>query len=129
MGHGAANVFPASDGPVVFATAQGPYRVDSVAVAATAWRRALGLMGRRSMGRGRGLFLAPCPSVHTCFMRFDLDLIFVSRDWRVVRIVPSVAPWRMAWGGPGAWAVLELQAGWFPCERLAPGIPMRWEQA
>lgn len=100
-----------------------------MAVAATPYQRAWGLMGRAPLGRGRGLFLAPCPSIHTFFMRFDLDLIFVSRDLRVVRIVPSVAPWRMAWGGQGAWAVLELQAGWFPCERLTPGIPMQWEQA
>jgi len=61
-------------------------------------------------------------------MRFDLDLIFVSRDLRIVRIVSSVSPWRVVWGGRGAWAVLELQAGWFPCERLAPGGVMTFEK-
>lgn len=119
----------ASVRPVVFATRQGLCRVDAVALAATAWRRAWGLMGCSPIGSGRGLFLAPCASVHTFFMRFDLDLIFVSRDFRVVRVVPSVKPWRLALGGRSAWAVLEVQTGWFPCERLAPGTLIRFENS
>ena len=101
--------------------------MDSVAVADTACQRARGLMGKPPLGHGRGLFLAPCSAIHTCFMRFDLDLIFVSRDFRVVRSMPSVAPWRVAWGGREAWAVLELQAGWFPLGQLMPGNVMTFE--
>ncbi len=110
--------------PVAFATPQGLCRVNAVVVTASAWQRALGLMGQSPLGAGRGLLLAPCGSVHTFFMRFDLDLIFVSRDLRVVRVMPAVKPGRIALGGRSAWAVLELQAGWFPCDQLAPGVLM-----
>ncbi len=96
-------------------------------MATTLSARFLGLMGRAPLGSGRGMFLAPCAAVHTCFMRFALDLIFISRDWRVVRVVPAVPPWRLVWGGWAAWGVLELQAGWFACGQLAPGTSMRLE--
>lgn len=124
--YGARKPRPA-DRSAVFALATGPCRVDSISLAYSVWRRFWGLMGRPPPGNGRGLFLAPCASIHTLFMRFDLDLIFVSRDLRVVRVVTSVKPWRMALGGKSAWGVLELQAGWFPCDRLAPGTLMQWE--
>ena len=110
--------------PVIFTTPQGLSRVDAVTVATAAWQRAMGLMGQSSIGNGRGLLLAPCGSVHTFFMRFDLTQIFVSRDFRVVRVMPSVKPYRIALGGRLAWAVLELQAGWFPCDQLTPGTLM-----
>jgi len=114
--------------PVVFTTAPGPCRVESVVVAATFWQRALGLMGRSPLGSGRGLFLAPCASVHTFFMRFELDLVFVSRDFRVVRVATAVKPGRIALGGKLAWGVLELQAGWFACKRLTPGTVMTFDK-
>jgi hypothetical protein len=59
-------------------------------------------------------------------MRYALDLIFVSRDYRVVRVVESVRPWRVAFGGRAAWGVLELQAGWFSCRDLAPGARLEF---
>ncbi len=111
----------------VFVTAQGTWTVEGVTRARTPWQRFRGLMAQPPPGSGRGLFLAPCGSIHTCFMRFDLDLVFVSRAGRVVRVVRSVKPWRIAWGGRGAWGVLELQAGWFPCGELAPGVRMALE--
>lgn len=102
--------------------------VDSVSRAGTAWRRFIGLMGHPPLANGHGLFLAPCGSIHTLFMRFDLDLIFISRDFRVVRVVTDVKPWRMAWGGWSAWGVLELRSGWFPCASLAPGTSLKFEK-
>lgn len=76
--------------------------------------RAVGLMGRRALGPGRALYIAPCGSIHTFFMRFALDLIFVDAAHRVVRVVRDVRPWRIATGGPGATGVFELEAGWLP---------------
>lgn len=111
----------------VFDADAGRGTVDSVILADTVWRRFIGLMGRPPIGKGRGLFLMPCGAVHTLWMRFDLDLVFLSRDLRVVRVVEAVKPWRAAWGGRAAWGVLELQSGWFPCGRLAPGTGMRFE--
>jgi uncharacterized protein len=79
-----------------------------------------GLLGRSDLPRGEGVLLRPASSVHTWFMRFPIDVVFLDRELRVVKVVPQLAPWRVA-SGRGARAVLELAAG--ECERrgLRPG--------
>ena len=72
--------------------------------------RLRGLMGRRVLPRGHGLLLKPAPSIHTFFMRFPIDAVFLDGDMSVVGVRPELAPWRMA-GQRGARAVLELPAG------------------
>jgi uncharacterized protein len=69
-----------------------------------------GLLGRRSLEKGSAMILAPCSSVHTVFMKFAIDIIFVARDGRVVKICERCRPWRLALG-LGAFAVVELPAG------------------
>ena len=56
------------------------------------------------------MILAPCSSVHTFFMKFPIDIIFVARDGRVLKIRARCGPWRLAFG-LGAFAVIELAAG------------------
>lgn len=75
-------------------------------------QRFLGLMGRRGLEPGQALLLCPCRAIHTWFMRFPLDLLFLDSEGRVVRIARHVKPWRMVWGGRRAASVVELQAGW-----------------
>ena len=72
--------------------------------------RLLGLQGRRELPRGDGLLLSPSASVHTAFMRFAIDVVFLDRAMRVVGISPRVRPWRLA-GRRGARHALELPAG------------------
>jgi uncharacterized membrane protein (UPF0127 family) len=79
-------------------------------MARSMWSRFWGLMGRSKLPEGRGLFLSPCGSVHTFFMRFPIDVIFLDRDGRVVKVIDSMRPWRTALGGGGRDA-LELNAG------------------
>ena len=79
-------------------------------IADNPWRRLRGLLGRRSLAAGEGLLLRPSPSIHTWFMRFAIDVVFLDRDLRVLRVVDSLRPWRFA-GCRGASAVLELAAG------------------
>lgn len=86
--------------------------IPELLVADTFWKRSIGLMGRRNLNPGQGLLLSPCGSIHTCFMRFPIDLIFLDSDRRVVRIVQQVAPWRFVWGGWKAHSVIEVQSGW-----------------
>jgi uncharacterized membrane protein (UPF0127 family) len=78
----------------------------------TFWKRSIGLIGLRSLNPGQGLLLRPCGSIHTCFMRFPLDVIFLDTRNRVVRTRKHVKPWRLAWGGWHAHAVIEVQSGW-----------------
>ncbi|MFL5864615.1 MAG: DUF192 domain-containing protein [Solirubrobacteraceae bacterium] len=73
-------------------------------------RRMRGLLGRSSLPVGEGMLLMPAPSVHTAFMRFAIDVVFIDRDLQVVKIAPDVAPWRMA-SARRARHALELPAG------------------
>jgi uncharacterized membrane protein (UPF0127 family) len=72
--------------------------------------RLRGLMGRRRLSRGEGMLLKPAPSIHTFFMRFPIDAVFVDSGLNVVGVRADVAPWRVA-GQRGARGVLELPAG------------------
>lgn len=81
-----------------------------VDVAATRATRRRGLLGRDSLQATEGLLLSPCKAVHTVGMRFPIDVIFIDRDGRAVRIVPALAPWRIAMSAR-AKAVIELAAG------------------
>jgi uncharacterized membrane protein (UPF0127 family) len=69
-----------------------------------------GLLGRKELPRGEGMLLRPAASVHTAFMRFPIDVVFVDGAGRVLDIAHSVHPWR-AVACRGAKAVVELAAG------------------
>jgi uncharacterized protein len=73
-------------------------------------RRLRGLLGRRELPRGEGMLLSPSSTVHTSFMRFPIDAVFLNRDFDVVGIAANLRPWRFA-GRAGARSVLELPAG------------------
>jgi uncharacterized membrane protein (UPF0127 family) len=79
-------------------------------VADRAPARMRGLLGRADLPAGDGVLLRPAGSIHTHFMRFSIDAIFLDRDLRVVDVRPALRPWRFA-RKRGAKAVLELRAG------------------
>jgi uncharacterized membrane protein (UPF0127 family) len=80
------------------------------AVASTPFARMRGLLGRRGLDAGEGILLRPASSVHTFFMRFPIDVVFLGRDGDVLKIEPWLPPWRTA-GARGAKTVVELPAG------------------
>ena len=69
-----------------------------------------GLLGRRSLGAGEGLLLRPAAAIHTAFMRFSIDAVFLDREGVVLQIAHDLQPWRTA-ARRGARAVLELPSG------------------
>jgi len=69
-----------------------------------------GLLGRTSLEPGHALVLAPCNSVHTFFMKFAIDVVFVGRDGTVRKVAHAVRPWRIAIS-PRSFAVIETAAG------------------
>lgn len=76
----------------------------------TVWTRFRGLQMRRALAPGEGLLLRPAGSIHTLFMRFAIDVVFLDRDLRVLEVRAGLRPWRMA-SVRGAKVVLELPAG------------------
>jgi uncharacterized membrane protein (UPF0127 family) len=73
--------------------------------------RLVGLLGRRSLARDEGLWIEPCDSVHTFFMRFPIDVAFVDRKGTVIRRIDSLRPWRATRIHANARACVELAAG------------------
>lgn len=75
------------------------------------WTRFKGLMFAAPLPCGQALLIPHCNSVHTCFMRYALDLVYLDESGRVVKLAPNMSPWRMAWGGSKACHTLEMAAG------------------
>lgn len=80
-------------------------------VAKSLWSRMSGLLPKASLAHGEGLVLPQCNSIHTIGMRFDIDVIFVDREWRVVALRPNVSPGKVLLPVAGASSVIELAGG------------------
>jgi uncharacterized protein len=100
--------------------ADGRVVCEHLLVAARPLRRMRGLLGRRSLPEGEGILLRPAGSIHTFFMRFPIDAVFLDRGGVVVAVEPDLPPWRVA-GCRGAHSVLELPAGEAARRGLRPG--------
>ena len=94
-------------------------------IADTLPRRLRGLLGVRGLPAGEGIVLRPGWSIHTAFMRFPIDVVYVDADQVVIKVVPNLKPWRAS-TCRGARDVVELAAG--ECERrgLKPGDRVTW---
>jgi uncharacterized membrane protein (UPF0127 family) len=95
-------------------------------LASNPYSRMRGLLGRGGLAQGEGLLLQPAGSIHTFFMRFAIDAVFLDRERRVVRIASDVRPWRTA-AAKRSRAVLELAAGEATRVGLEPGHLLRLE--
>lgn len=72
--------------------------------------RRKGLLGRAGLEPGEGLWISPCESVHTFFMKFPIDLVYLDRNHQVKKVRNDLGPWRLS-GCLAARSVLELPAG------------------
>ena len=82
--------------------------------------RRKGLLGQPSLPEKSALLIAPSNGIHTCFMRFPIDVAFVARDGRVVKVRAALPAWRMALA-LRAYAVIELPAGALAASDTLPG--------
>ncbi|HVE13570.1 MAG TPA: DUF192 domain-containing protein [Elusimicrobiota bacterium] len=73
--------------------------------------RAVGLLSRSSLEPGEGLWIVPCASIHTLFMRFAIDAVFLDEDLVVRRVLEDLKPWRLSPWVLSAHSVLELPGG------------------
>ena len=81
-----------------------------VELADSAWLRLRGLLGRKSLPVGGGMRFEPASSLHMMFMRFAIDVVYVDRDERVLKVVSDFKPWRFS-AARGARSAYELPAG------------------
>ncbi len=98
---------------------------ERVVVADRAHRRMRGLLGRKYLRQGEGMVLRPGWSIHTAFMRFPIDAVFLDADQVVIKIEHEIGPWRTV-SCRGAREVVELAAG--ECRRrgLEVGDRVAW---
>lgn len=89
------------------------------------WGRIRGLIGRVALQDGEGMLLVPCNSVHTAFMGYPIDVVFLDAEDRVTALRRELKPWRMAQGGLAARKTLELAAG--GAGQVRVGDQVRWD--
>jgi uncharacterized protein len=99
-----------ADSKLIVNLTRGNVVCDQATVADRPLGRMRGLMGRRELPPRSGMLLRPAPAIHSAFMRFAIDALFLDADLRVLRAVDELPPWRVA-AQRGAHAVLELAAG------------------
>lgn len=92
----------------------------SLEVADSSAKRSKGLLGRKGLPPGGGLWIVPCESVHTFWMQFAIDLVYLDRNYRVKKVRSAVAPWRMS-ACLSAYSVIELPAGTIGESQTATG--------
>jgi len=93
---------------------------DAVDLADTSSKRRVGLLRHERLETGTGLWIVPCESVHTFFMKFPIDLVYVDRKKRVKKVRHAVPPWRLS-ACLTAHSVLELPAGTVEKTGTRPG--------
>jgi uncharacterized membrane protein (UPF0127 family) len=116
----------ASDPPVLRNSRDGRLVADFVMTTPDSAARRKGLLGRASMPEGTALIVAPTNAIHTFFMQFAIDVVFVSRNGRVVKTVRDLGPWRIA-AALRAAAAIELPAGTLARVHLRRGDVLRVE--
>lgn len=70
-----------------------------------------GLMLRKGVEDGGGILLTPSSSIHSFFMRFRFDALYLDREGRVTKVEPAMKPWRISFGAKGTKDTLEVAAG------------------
>lgn len=73
--------------------------------------RMLGLIGKRRLESGQAILIYPCQQIHTYFMKFSIDCIFIDQQYRIVEMIEGLTPWKISNKIPHAWGVLELSTG------------------
>lgn len=85
--------------------------VSNLQFAETLRSRMVGLLGKKSIPPGYGLLISPCNQIHTFFMKFTIDVVFLDCTNHIVKLCPQLKPWRIT---PLVWrakAVLEMNGG------------------
>jgi uncharacterized membrane protein (UPF0127 family) len=91
-----------------------------VEIADTSAKRRTGLLHREQLEPGQGMWIVPCESVHSFFMKFPIDVVYLDREKKVRRTRKAMRPWRVS-ACLTAHSVLELPAGTIASTGTEPG--------
>jgi uncharacterized membrane protein (UPF0127 family) len=83
--------------------------------------RGVGLLKRTSLNEQEGLWINPCNSIHTFFMKFSIDCIFITKDLVVDDLVENVAPWKVVFPRWRSRSVIELPSGFIRKSNVKKG--------
>ena len=97
-----------------------------IIIADSYFTRLAGLMFRKKLPPTTGLLLTPCNSVHMCFMRFAIDVVYLDKEYNIVKVVNCLRPWIGLSMCADAWAALEMIAG--EAERCGLEVGKRLEK-
>jgi hypothetical protein len=107
---------------------RGTVLATALEVADSGPKRNKGLLGRTGLDAGGGLWIVPCESVHTFFMKFPIDLVYLDRKHRIKKVCDSVPAWRLS-VCLSAHSILELPAGTIRSTRTERGDTLEFETA
>ena len=96
---------------IVHNTDRGSVLGETIEVADSAIRRVKGLLGRECLEDGQGLLFKQCASLHTFFMRFPIDVLFVDKSGKVLKVADGVKPFKLVAAPLKAYYAIELPAG------------------
>ena len=84
---------------------------NNLKIADNFFKRVKGLLGRKALDKGEGLHIIPCNSIHSFFMKFNFDAIFLNKNNEVVYLIEEMPAWHVSKICFSAYSVVELQSG------------------
>lgn len=94
---------------------------DDVKIADNFISRTIGLISKKEISHAEGLLIKPCCSIHTFFMRFEIDVLFINRKNEVVALYENVKPWKVLPIHPSSHYVVELCSGLIEKNNISKG--------
>lgn len=90
--------------------------IERVKIVSSFWGRLIGLMFKDDIDTNEGIIIRPCNSIHTFFMKFPIDVVFLTKDLKIVKIYRDLKPWKMTGISFKTKDVLEIKGGTLPLD-------------
>ncbi|MGZ3692406.1 MAG: DUF192 domain-containing protein [Pseudobdellovibrio sp.] len=95
--------------------------IEQLEVAESFFSRAKGLLGRRHLPGSQALWIKPCRDIHTFFMKFSIDCVFLDNQMQIIKIVPNLGPFKIVGPFWKSSSVIELNSGFTEEKKLKVG--------
>ena len=89
----------------------GKVLANNLEIANNSFKRLTGLLGRNGLNKGEGLHIIPCSSIHSFFMKFRFDAVFINKKNEVVYLIKDMPAWRVSKICFSGYSVVELPSG------------------